>query len=69
MLSSIFCGEVLCGAEKNIFGIIWRTRFLSVRGVVEDVNSVMYVRSNDVGFDEGFFCMVEVILVAEGLVD
>ena len=33
------------------------------------MNSVMYVRSNDVGFDEGFFCMVEVILVAEGLVD
>ena len=29
------------GAEKNILEIVWRTRFLSVRGAAEDPNSVM----------------------------
>ena len=49
--------------------MICKTRFLFVQGAVEDLNNIMYVRSNDVSFDEGFFYMIKVILVAEGLID
>ena len=56
------------GAEKNIFEIIWKTRFLFVRDAVENLNNAM-IRSNDVNIDEVIFCMIEVILVAEDLID
>ena len=35
--------ELESGAEKNIFEIVWRTRFLSVRDAVEDEDTVILV--------------------------